>query len=51
METEQRWRVVVRYDDPRGGTWRSVPMPREQAEQQLEIELNRVRGNAWLEGV
>lgn len=43
------WCVVVRYDDPRGGTWRGVPLPREQAEQQLSVEAARVHGTAWLE--
>lgn len=46
---EQRWRVVVLYDDPRGGVWRGPPETKDEAEERLSIERARVHGIAWTE--
>lgn len=44
--------VVVRYDDPRGGIYRGPLLDSaEEAKKQLELELSRVHGTAWIEEV
>lgn len=45
------WRVVVKYDDPRGGIWRGPIESRENAEKRLAKEAERVRGRVWLENI
>lgn len=48
---EEKWRVVVRYDDPRGGLWRGPPETREEAQARLRVLAERVHGSAWLERI
>ncbi len=51
LEDEARkiWRVVVRYDDPRGGIWRGPLESRKEAERRLYVEAARVHGSIWVE--
>jgi hypothetical protein len=49
MTEAKVWRVVVVYDDPRGGIWRGPLEDRASAEARLAREAARVRGSARLE--
>lgn len=47
-----KYRVIVRYDDPRGGIYRGPVLDTlEAAKKQLAIELGQVHGTAWIEEV
>lgn len=45
------YRVVVRYDDPRGGIWHGPIESLEEANARVLIEAARVYGRAWVEVV
>ena len=49
MTEQTYWRVVVRYDDPRGGTWYGPVETLEEAQKRLTLEQSRVHGRAWIE--
>lgn len=49
MPSLPAYRVVVIYDDPRGGIWRGPIEPIDKAEERLARELQRVRGSAVIE--
>jgi hypothetical protein len=51
QQASAQWRVVVRYDDPRGGIYRGPTLTRKEAERHLVSEQSRVCGTAWIEKV
>lgn len=48
---ERLFRVVIVYDDPRGGTWRGPLETYEKARARLIDEAKRARGSVRLEQV
>ena len=49
-KTEQ-WQVVIRYDDPRAGTWYGPAEDRGAADARLLVERARAHGSVWIERV
>ena len=45
------WRVVIVYDDPRGGTWRGPIEDFDTAKKRFVIEAGRAHGTVRLEKV
>ena len=45
------YRVIVRYDDPRGGIWRGPLETRASADARLKQESARVHGSTWIEAI
>jgi hypothetical protein len=46
---EDCWCVVIKYDDPRGGTWRGPSETKAAAEARFSRERARARGVVSLE--
>jgi hypothetical protein len=48
---DRKYRVVIRYDDPRGGIWRGPIEDRASAEARLLTEAARAHGSVWIESL